>query len=709
MLLIIVVARLLGSVMKRVGQPAVIGELAAGLLLGPSALGRAWPEATEWLFPADPAQTAMLFTMGWLGVLFLLVVTGFDTDLGLIRRLGRAAATVSTGSLLVPLAVGFGMGWVIPALFLGVGTNRLVFALFIAAALSISSLPVIAKILTDMGFLRRNFGQLTLAAGMANDVVGWILLGLVAGLAQAGGIELDNLAITLGGVFLFFLGAFTIGQRGVDVALRRVREGGDDPVEGMTVVLVTAVSFGVITQWLHVEAILGAFVAGVILARSRFAERKLIQPLETMTSAIFGPVFFATAGLRVDLGLLNDGQTILWAVLVLAGASASKFIGAIIGARLGALSGREGVALGIGLNARGALEIVIAALGLSLGVLNERSYAVVVLMAMATSMAAPPLLRFALANFDGTPVERSRLDREAALSANAIVTGGRILIPTRGGVASLLAAQVVGLVWPDDVNVTLVTVGDQELDLRPFREVLHDKQVEHRRLAVAGSSTVAVEDTGEVVDDAVAALMKESRLGYSVVVLGASADLATSSVISPFVDDAVARTTVPMVVVRLPKGHRDQLPWAFGRAVVPVTGSALSRGSAEVACYLSATIGTRIHLLYVDTNPSGRSLAELSQVVSFLTPSSIGRQILDEMAVTADQVGANHVTELRHAESAGGAILESMTELDADLLVLSAVRRGYGTGTLRLGNTAHYLLTEAAVTTILVVIPEERT
>jgi nucleotide-binding universal stress UspA family protein len=212
-----------------------------------------------------------------------------------------------------------------------------------------------------------------------------------------------------------------------------------------------------------------------------------------------------------------------------------------------------------------------------------------------------------------------------------------------------------------------------------------------------------------VVDDAVAALMKESRLGYSVVVLGASADLATSSVISPFVDDAVVRTTVPMVVVRLPKGHRDQLPWAFGRAVVPVTGSALSRGSAEVACYLSAAIGTRIHLLYVDTNPSERSLPELSQVVSFLNPSSIGRQILDEMAVTADQVGANHVTELRHAESAGGAILESMTELDADLLVLSAVRRGYGTGTLRLGNTAHYLLTEAAVTTILVVIPEERT
>ena len=173
---------------------------------------------------------------------------------------------MSTGSLLVPLGVGFGLGWVIPTTFVGEGADRLVFALFIAAALSISSLPVIAKILGEMGLMRRNVGQLTLAAGMANDVMGWIILGLVAGLAQADSIEVDQLAMTLGGVVLFFAAAFTVGQKLVDFSLRRVRMAGDDPVKATIVVVVTALTFGAITQWLHVEAVLGAFVPGVIIA-----------------------------------------------------------------------------------------------------------------------------------------------------------------------------------------------------------------------------------------------------------------------------------------------------------------------------------------------------------------------------------------------------------------------------------------------------------
>ena len=171
LLVIFVTAKLFGMAMKRIGQPAVVGELAAGLVLGPSILGRISPDITGWLFPDDDAQTAMLFTVGWIGVLLLLVATGFETDLGLIRRLGSAATAVSAGSLLVPMAAGLAVGWFIPAAFLGDDTSRLVFALFIATALSISSLPVIAKILGEMGLMRRNFGQLTLAAGMALSLI----------------------------------------------------------------------------------------------------------------------------------------------------------------------------------------------------------------------------------------------------------------------------------------------------------------------------------------------------------------------------------------------------------------------------------------------------------------------------------------------------------------------------------------------------------
>ncbi len=185
-------ARLLGGLMRRIGQPAVIGELAAGLLLGPSVFGKVWPSGFHWFLPDDPMSGAAIVAVGWIGAALLLVVTGFETDLQLIRRFGRAAAFVGTGSLVVPFAGGLAVGFALPEEFFGHGTTRLVFALFIATALSISSLPVIAKILSELHLMRRNFGQINLAAGMANDTVGWLLLGVISGLAASGKVSVGR-------------------------------------------------------------------------------------------------------------------------------------------------------------------------------------------------------------------------------------------------------------------------------------------------------------------------------------------------------------------------------------------------------------------------------------------------------------------------------------------------------------------------------------
>jgi Kef-type K+ transport system membrane component KefB/nucleotide-binding universal stress UspA family protein len=694
LLIILVAARGLGALMRRIGQPAVVGELLAGLVLGPSVLGKIAPDVTDWLFPADDAQTAMLFTVGWLGVLLLLVATGFETDLGLIRRLGRAATTVSAGSLLVPMAAGLLVGWYIPSSFVGSETERYIFALFIAAALSISSLPVIAKILSEMGLMRRNFGQLTLAAGMANDVIGWIALGFIAGLAQAGGVKLDKLAFTVVGVAIFFGLAFTVGQRAVDRALRNVRSKGDDPLAGLTVVLITALTFGVITQWLHVEAVLGAFVAGVILARSRFADHELIKPLETMTAAIFAPVFFATAGLRVDLGLLADLETLWWALIVLAAASASKFFGSIIGAQVSKLPIREGAALGIGLNARGALEIVIATVGLSLGVLNDRSYTVIVLMAMATSMLAPPMLRRVLANWEGNPEERRRLDQESQLQNNRIVTGGRILLPTRGGQSSLLAAQVIDLAWPKETEITLLTIGNHpDIDLAVFHSVLHGRSVDHEIVGV---------DSDPTVDEIADAIGAEARLGYDTIVMGTPANLVSDHLFSTLIDTVWATSPVPTVVVRQPRGLDGRLPWAFSRAVVPVSGAASSRGGQEIAVYLSSQIGTQLHQLHVLTNPASR----LEAVLGASTPAlETARHILDEAAMFADTIGANHISHIEHAQHPGDAIVDAVVELGADLVVLSGTTRTTGDAPF-LGHTLQHVLDRSDATIIVASTPD---
>ncbi len=704
LVLIVVLARGLGILAKRVGQPAVIGELTAGILLGPSVLGRVAPDVFAWLFPPDDVQTAMLFTVAWLGVVFLLIVTGYETDLALIRRLGRAAGIVSTGSLVVPMAAGLAVGLAMPGVFLGESNDRTVFALFLAAALSISSLPVIAKILGDMGFMRRDFGQLTLAAGMANDVVGWVLLGIVAGLAQAGAIEVGSILSTLAGLAIFFLLAFTVGQRALDAALRvlRVRRA---PVHASTgVVVVVALAAGAATQWLGVEAVLGAFVAGILLGRSRLRDERMIEPIETMSTTFLAPVFFATAGLRVDLGLLGDPEVLLWAVVVVAAASIAKFGGSLGAARLAGLPGREGAALGIGLNARGALEIVIATIGLSLGVLNQASYTIVVVMALLTSMAAPPLLRRVLAGWSGTPQERERLQREEALAANVIVRDEPVLLPTRGGFNSIMAAQLIDLAWPKEVPVTLAAVeaNGHAPDLRVLEDVLHSRTVE-RKLRTD--------------DDVVASLIEELRLGYGVAVIGTSAPEDQTQVLSPTAAELALRSPVPVMIVRRGLSVRGRLPAAYRRVLIPVTGSHSSLAAQEVGLAISASIGTEAVLTHVvhhddDSATDGRRRLLLRGAADVLARPSggtrvVGQRLLDDATGRASRLGARAVTALTDAESTAAGILQLVEFHDTDLVIVGATRRDVD-GSLFLGHTVERLLRRCGATIAVVVSAPDR-
>lgn len=696
-------ARGLGALARKVGQPAVIGELAAGIVLGPSVLGRVAPDVFDWLFPPDDVQTAMLFTVAWLGVVFLLVVTGYETDLALIRRLGRAAGIVSTGSLVVPMAFGLAVGLTMPELFLGSSDDRTVFALFLAAALSISSLPVIAKILSDMGFMRRDFGQLTLACGMANDVVGWVVLGVVAGLAQAGSIEIGSILTTLAGLAVFFAVAFTLGQRLLDGILRYLRVQ-RAPVPASTgAVLLFALAAGAVTQWLGVEAVLGAFVAGILLGRSRLRDHHIIEPVETMTTTFLAPVFFATAGLRVDLGLLGDAEVLLWAVIVVLAASLAKFIGSTVAARIASLPGREGAALGVGLNARGAMEIVIATVGLSLGVLNQASYTVVVLMALVTSMAAPPLLRRVLANWAGTDEEQERLQREETLATNIVVRDERVLLASQGGMNSIMAAQVVDLAWPKEVGVSLVTVdphGDAPT-LRVLDDVLHLRPVEHRLLTD---------------DDPVDALLEELRLGYGTAVVGTSAPADGQRTMSPLAEQLALRSPVPVVIVRRGLEVHSRLPPAYGRVLIPITGSASSVAAQEVGLAISATIGTEAiltHVVHHDEPDGHRGRGRLWPAAEVLSRASdstrtAGQSLLDDAANRATKVGARAVVAMTEAESTAAGILELADLHETDLVIVGATRQDVD-GELFLGHTVERLLRRCGATIVVVVSPPDRT
>jgi Kef-type K+ transport system membrane component KefB len=390
--LLVVGARAGGELAVRAGIPPVVGELLCGILLGPSCFGLLWPEGFDALFPRSSSQRSLLQLVGWLGVIFLVLLAGLETRLGVVRRAGKAAMLSWVGGFALPFAGGFALGWLAPDSEVGPGTDRLTFALFIGVALSISAIPVIARILSDLGLFGSTIGMLVISTAVADDTAGWVLLALVAGRQSdpAGGAA--SLAWTLGATAAFLLLAFTIGQKWVRIALRSTPSHRNQNAH--TFVMLALVFGGaLITQAIGVHLVLGSFVVAVLIGRIRPRRLASAEAIREVGMAFFIPFFFAFAGLTADFTTLR-GANLLMAGAVLVVACATKVVGAGLGARLGGLPAWDAAAVGVGRNARGAMELVVAAIGLSLGILTDSVYATLVLIAVVTSVTAAPALRY---------------------------------------------------------------------------------------------------------------------------------------------------------------------------------------------------------------------------------------------------------------------------------------------------------------------------
>ncbi len=596
LLLLLLVARLLGEGARRIGLPSVVGELGAGLLLGPSVFGRVAPALSGFVFPDGAIEGSLVLGVAQLGVLFLLVTTGFETDLQLLGRLGRPAVTTSAASLVVPLAAGYAVGYVLPATFVGDSGGRANFAMFIAVAVSISALAVAGRILTEMGLMRRDIGQIVVGVAMANELVGWILLGLLTGIAVSGSVDIVDLGWTVGSLVLFLVLALTLGRRVVDRSLRRLRTAGTGSAGALTATVLFALAAAAITQAIGVEAALGAFVAGVVLGGSRYQDAEAVQTLERITQNVFAPIFFATAGIFVDVGALITREGMLWFGVLLVVAVAAKFVGAYAGTRWGGRDHATAVALGVGLNARGTLEIVLATIALSIGVFNTVSYSAVVLVAMLSALATPPLLRAALRRVTPPPAEAERLERERLLSQSVIASVDRALVPTRGGANSELAAQTLDLVLQPEASVTVLTVHGPSHDPDACGcEAALDGAAAH----LAGRD---IERRRAVADSPSAAVLKEAGLGYGLLTLGMTEGFRDSHELSPTLQELLVSSAVPVLLVRHgAAGARG--PADYRRMVVPTTGTRVTRAAEEIAATLASRTGGTIDLVHVVPRP----------------------------------------------------------------------------------------------------------
>jgi Kef-type K+ transport system membrane component KefB len=388
----------LGRLAARFKMPAIVGELLAGVIVGPSLLSHVWPDLADWLLPKDPGQQHLLDAVGQVGVILLVGITGMELKFDLVRRRRHTALRVSLAGLLVPLGLGVGVGFLLPASLMAGDTSPTVFALFLGVALCVSAIPVIAKTFMDMNLLHRDVGQLTLAAGVIDDIVGWFLLSIVSAMATAG-LSTGTIAASLLHPVAVVVAAWLVGRPLVKWALRAAgRSSSSTPTVAVTTLIVLLGAAA--TQALRLEAVFGAFVCGVLIATSGELDREKLAPLRTAVLAFLAPVFFATAGLRMDLTALARPTVLAAACAVLAVAILGKFVGAYVGAAMSGLGRWEALAIGAGMNARGVIEVVVAMVGLQLGILGAETYTIIILVAIVTSLMAPPILRVAMARVD---------------------------------------------------------------------------------------------------------------------------------------------------------------------------------------------------------------------------------------------------------------------------------------------------------------------
>ena len=368
---LMVVGRLLGEAMNRIGQPSVMGMLLGGILLGPSALGALLPGVQEAIFPKVPEQKAMLDGISQFGILLLLLLTGMETDLKLVRKVGRAALSISLTGVAVPFICGFALGQFLPDALLPSPEQRLLTSLFLGTALSISSIKIVAAIVREMGFTRRNLGQIIVASAICEDSIGWVVIAITLGLAEAGSIDPVSVAKSVLGTAVFLIASFTIGRRVVFFLIRWANDNFESDFPVITTILVIMGVMALTTHVIGVHTVLGAFVAGVLVGESPLLSKHIDEQLRGLILAFFMPVFFGIAGLSADLTVLKDPSLALMALGLIAIASFGKFAGAFIGGEIGGLTRREALALACAMNARGSTEVIVATIGLTMGALSQ--------------------------------------------------------------------------------------------------------------------------------------------------------------------------------------------------------------------------------------------------------------------------------------------------------------------------------------------------
>jgi len=608
----LLLARTLAEAMRRLGQPAVIGELLAGVLLGPTVLGHFAPGLFALAFPPEAAQRHLLEIISWLGMVLLLLLTGLETDIRAMRNLGRAAFMASVFGMVIPFASGLALGWLLPDPFLTDPANRPIFAMFLATAMAISAMPVIAKILLDLDLIAHSTGLVILSASVVDDTMGWLILSVIAGIASGGVFSPAELGITM-----LWLAAFLAAMRWIAYpvlrgAVQLVNQRVELPGADISLLLGFTFLAAAATEAIGIHAVFGAFVAGLLIRQLPRVQSSSLEVIEMFVVSALSPIFFAFVGIRVDLWAFTGWGLPL---VVIGVAVLGKLVGCYVGGRIGRLSHWESLAVGFGMNARGAMELIVALIGLSLGLLTLEMYSTIVLVAVVTSFMAPLLLRWAMPRLPITEAERLRAEigeRRALVPPGAL----RVLVPTAGGANAMTAIEFVApLIRHANGRLTALYVDEGAPRPRLGGLLGSRPSLAGTNLAAHFNRAAAVVDGGgdhfdvrQVrAQDVCRAVVEEASRDYDLLLLGAARERVLDD---PLALEIVRQAPLPVVIIRgstldqrideVTTGGETGAPSTkFHRLLVPVDGSVFSRYAAELALAYAGAAGARVRILHV--------------------------------------------------------------------------------------------------------------
>jgi Kef-type K+ transport system membrane component KefB/nucleotide-binding universal stress UspA family protein len=661
----------MGEIAQRIGQPAVVGEIVAGILLGPTLLGNV-PMIAEYIVPNNTGKN-YLDIISMLGAMFLLFIAGMETDIKLIRIHSRKAIKIASAALLVSFISLFFFSLTIPDNLLTDPDSKYLFAAFLSITISVSAISVIAKVLIDLNLIRRDFGQLFIAIGMIDETLVWIIVSIIIGLAS-------GFAATVGGVFssftkviLFIILGYVVGKFLIKYIITFFQNKIKLRDKFLTLVVVLIFIYGAIAQAIGLEAVLGAFVIGIVFGQIPYLSEETLDKLESITFAIFAPIFFASAGLQVNVLEFTDPNILMLALLLMLVAFSSKTIGGFIGSKyLAKNDTRTSLLFGIGLNTRGTIQIILATIGLTIGILSKDIFSIIIIISVISSIISPIFIKILIKKIEPNKEEIERIKQEEIYSKSILSKINRVLLPVRvrtdldfTEAKSIEAGILEAIGSKKELSITLLSIINEQ-DKNNAQKFLNGIAKSFHKSEVNIKIIVA--------NNALEKILEEAQKDYDLLVIGATEKQSSSEMVfNRFIDNLIRFSPCPSLIVQ---GHTALEENKSIKILVPTDGSKASKRAAEVAFALTTNENDEVHILRVVEEKV--SLDEMETKDHLLNRQfNYAQEIVNELKVIGESLSVKTHTKVEIGLNPENVIIDVAEKNNFDLVIIgSDVRPG---------------------------------